>query len=58
MIIESPLYPTRILFDLDLLVDMLILHFWSPGAMHDIVPKSENVKRRTVTFHNGDAESF
>jgi len=37
---------------------MLILHFWSPDAMHDIVPKSEDIKRRTVTFHNGDAESF
>jgi hypothetical protein len=37
---------------------MVTLLFWSPDAMLDVVPKGDDIKRRTVTFHNGDAESF
>lgn len=28
------------------------------GSMHDNMPKSEDIKKRSVTFHNGGAESF
>jgi hypothetical protein len=30
----------------------------SSGSMPGIVPKSEDIKKRNVTFHNGGTESF
>lgn len=37
---------------------MSVENLCSSGSMDGNMPKSEDIKKRTVTFHNGGAESF
>lgn len=57
----EPIVPyVRILSELDVLgsMDISVENLCSSGSMHDNMPKSEDIKKRSVTFHNGGAESF